>query len=118
MEYLIAVIVGFVFGKLYTEYKILQQIKKTAKESGLDLDKEMAKIREKEEHPKVRKLVVEKHGSVLYLFDKESDEFVCQANTIDELADLAKKYKNILGAVVLHDKKVFMFMDGLSKEYI
>jgi hypothetical protein len=117
MEYLLLIIVGFVFGNIYATRKFLKQLKDTAEKLGIDVETEINKLCKEKETPKVRRLIVERHGSMLYLYDKESDDFVCQGKNIDELAELSKKYKNIIGAVVLHDDKVFMFMNGLSKEF-
>ena len=85
-------------------------MEKAAEEAGIDLDAEFVKP-EKQVH----KLKVEKHGEMLYLFDNK-DEFICQGSSVQELANLAKKYKNIVYAAVMFDNKVFAFKDGESTE--
>jgi CRISPR/Cas system CMR subunit Cmr4 (Cas7 group RAMP superfamily) len=118
MEYLFLLLVGFVCGKTYTEFKIVKTLKDMLESKGIDVEAEIAKLEEKQEKVNsVHKLVVEKHNDMLYLYDRENHDFVCQGKNIDELAELSKKYKNIIGAVVHHDDKVFMFMNGLSKEF-
>lgn len=121
MEYLLSLVlllVGFVCGKTYTEFKIAKALIDALEGKGIDVKAEIQKLEEKQEKVnRVHKLVVEKHNDMLYLYDRENHDFVCQGKNIDELAELSKKYKNIIGAVVLHDDKVFMFMNGLSKEF-
>lgn len=93
-------------------------MKEVAEEQGIDLEKELGVVKASEENKveKVHKLKVEQHGDVLYLFDKESDDFICQALSVQELCELAKKYKNVNMAAVLHGDKVFAFKDGVSTE--
>ena len=108
---------GFAIGNFYAHMKFWRLINKVASDEGVDLEKEMQKIEERKEGKLVYKLTVEKHNDILYLYDRESNDFVCQGKTLEELAELCKKYKNIKHGVVLHENKVFMFVDGLSKEY-
>jgi hypothetical protein len=125
MDYLIIFVIfclGFVIGKLYAEYRLIKLLKDSLNEIGIDLDAEIEKYDENkkaaEKGLQVRKLVVEKANDMLYLYDRDNNDFVCQALSLDELATKAKQYKNISHAVVVHDNKVFMFMDGSSQEYV
>lgn len=120
MEFLLllALVIAFQLGKHYGYYKIVKLMKEVAEEQGLDLEKELGIVKAKEENKveKVHKLNVEQQGDMLYLFDKESDDFICQATSVQELCELAKKYKNVNMAAVLHGDKVFAFKDGISTE--
>lgn len=125
MELLLLILFGaicFQAGKHWGYYKIATLLKQVAQEQGIDIERELGIIKAREEEltqpEKVYKLKVEQHGDMLYLFDKESDDFICQGNTIQELCDLAKKYKNVNLAAVLHGDKVFKFKDGTSIEVI
>lgn len=110
--------IGYWIGSMHASYKFFKIMKKVAQEQGIDLDKEVEKLHQKVENTnEVHKLATEKHGDMLYLFNRESDDFICQGKSLDELASLAQKYKNIKLATVVHDDKVFMFVDGNSKEY-
>lgn len=116
---LLLLVVAFQAGKHYGYYKIVKLMKEVAEEQGLDLEKELGLVKEREEQnqsDKVHKLQVEQHGDLLYLFDKESDNFICQGASVQELCDLAKKHKNVNLAAVLHGDKVFAFKDGVSTE--
>ena len=110
---------GFVLGELFTSFKFVRILKKMAEDEGIDIEKELEKRKNVAEEMvnQIARLEVEEHNSVLYLYHRESREFVCQGKTLEELATLAKQYKNIAGAVVLHNDKVFMFMNGTAKEY-
>ncbi len=114
------VFIAFQMGKHYGYYKIVKLMKEVAEEQGLDLERELGIVQEREEQKnqpeKVHKLQVEQHGDLLYLFDKESDSFICQGSSVQELCDLAKKHKNVNLAAVLHGEKVFKFQDGISTE--
>jgi len=114
------IVIAFQLGKHYGYYKIVKIMKEVAEEQGVDLERELGimQVREEEKNKpeKVHKLQVEQHGELLYLFDKESDNFICQGSSVQELCDLAKKNKNVNLAAVLHGEKVFTFKDGISVE--
>ena len=114
------IVVAFQAGKHYGYYKIVKLMKEVAEEQGIDLEKELGIVKAQEEAKdspeKVHKLLVEQHGDLLYLFDKESDNFICQGSSVQELCDLAKKHKNVNLAAVMHGEKIFAFKDGISTE--
>lgn len=118
---LLVIVIAFQAGKHWGYYKIVSLMKQVAEEQGIDLEKELGIVKEQEEDnnkPAVYKLEVETHGNVLYLFDKETDQFICQGSSVQELATLAKEYKNVLYAAVKYDDKVFAFKDGKSTEVL
>ena len=113
---IIALVVGYVLGQAITIIRVKGIIKDAALAEGIDLDEEVKK--EQLKHlPTIYKLEIETVNNILYLFDKETRDFVCQGSTIEELAKLSKEYKNINMASVTYGKKVFMFVNGISKEY-
>ena len=117
MELLFVVfLIGFAAGYAWASFKFVKALKDAAEEAGINLEKELTKS----QPPKnaVYKLVVEQHGDMLYLFDKEKDSFICQGSSVQELAKLAKQYKNIMYAAVLYGDKVFQFKDGESTEVV
>lgn len=114
--------VAFQAGKHWGYYKIVKTMKEVAEEQGLDLEKELGIVVEKEESTLkafvVPKLNVEQHGEMLYLFDVDTDNFICQATSVQELAKLAKELKNVSVAAVKHGDKIFAFKDGESVEVL
>ena len=111
------IIVGFIFwlgyqvGMSVTAYRLRDLVYKEAKRRGLlkQADQEL------EEELTVVQLFVEKANNTLYLYDKDDNTFVCQGSTLEELATLAKKYKNIKYAAVMIDKEIYAFVDGTVK---
>jgi hypothetical protein len=111
------IIVGFIFwmgyqvGMSVTAYRLRDLVYREAKRRGLikEIDLDL------EEELTVVQLFVEKANNTLYLYDKDDNTFVCQGSTLQELATLAKKYKNIKYAAVMIDKDIYAFVDGTVK---
>lgn len=111
-------------GEMYgywTFYKVIDEYLKT---KGIDLKNELenhegaTEAKEsKPEQSSVYKLETHEENNVLYLYNRDNNSFICQAPNIEELAKLAKQYKNITKASVLHGGKVFVFIDGTAQEY-
>jgi hypothetical protein len=114
---ILLLVIVFQLGKAYGYFKISRLMKEVAEEQGIDLERELGLIKEQEEKkPNVYKLNVETHGDMLYLFDTEQDNFICQGKSIQELCELAKKHKNVLYAAVKYNDKIFQFKDGETTE--
>lgn len=103
---------GYQVGVMHLSWRLRDIIVKEARKEGIKVDDEYNVIESKK--PKVLKLWVEKVHDVMYLYDTE-DTFICQANTIQELATLALKYKNIKYASVINGDEVYAFVDGTAK---
>ncbi len=114
------VYVAFQAGKHYGYYKLAKIMREVAEEQGIDLERELGLIQEQEETKSkvdtVLKLEVEQHGELLYLFDIETDKFICQGSSVQELAKLAKDLKQVNYAAVKHGDKIFAFKNGESTE--
>lgn len=104
---------GYQIGQIVLSWQLRDLVIKEAKREGI-IDDNLNIIEDKPSKPNVYKLVIEKVKDTLYLYDHE-DEFVCQALTVEELATLAKKYKNIKYAAVLYGEETYMFVDGVVK---
>ena len=97
-------VLGYQVGKFMTLLRIHDDMLQHILE-----DKDTITIKE------VYQLRVEKVGSILYLYDNENN-FICQANTLEELAKISQEYKKIDYAAVIHDNKIFRFVDGVASE--
>lgn len=117
LTYLALVYLGFIIGQAYMTVKFSRVLKEVAKKEGIDLDRELSKIETVKLANQIHALEVEKINDMFYLFDRTNKDFICQGSSIEELAKLSKEYKNINVATVLHGDKVFMFINGASKEY-
>jgi hypothetical protein len=102
---------GYQIGFAVLSYKLRHLLYKEAKKQGIVIPYQ-DNVLEEEQLPTVSQLMVEKANDILYLSNREDETFVCQGSTIEELAVLAKEYKNIKYAAVLHDNDVVAFVDG------
>jgi hypothetical protein len=111
IELIVCLVVGYVIGNVHTIWKL----RKLIAEAGIDFEQNLVET----EKPKVQiyKLTVETMDDILYLYDRDTNDFVCQAKSLEELAKSCKEYKNIMVATVIHDSKVFIFANGKSQEY-
>jgi len=116
-EFLILVVVaviGYHIGVAVVSYQLRYLLHKEAKRLGLDKSDAIDIF--EAATPDVSQLIIEKNNDTLYLYDI-NNTFICQGNTIDELAKLAKQYNNIKYAAVLHDEDTYGFVDGTVKTY-
>lgn len=61
----------------------------------------------------VKKFFVEKINGILYLYEYETDTFICQGKTLDELASLSKNNAEV--ALVKYDETLLFFIVGEVK---
>ena len=111
---------GYQVGQIVLSYQLRDIIRKEAIRNGLDVDREF-NIKVKNDASKVSKLWVEKIHDILYLYEDDKQTFICQGSTIEELATLALKYKNIKYASVINGDDVYAFINGdvkLAKEIL
>ena len=104
---------GYQIGVHLTVWSLRDLLIDAAKREGFKIDKDN-KLVEPDSIPNVYVLVIEKIKNTLYLYDHK-DEFVCQASTVEELASLAKRHKNIKYAAVMYGDEAFVFVDGVVK---
>ena len=105
---LIVFVIGFFVGETLFAWRIRHLIYKEAKEQGI--------IIELDDKPTIDKLFVECINDMMYLYEYGENTFVCQGKTLDELASLAQKYKNIKYAIVQHNEEMLVFVNGSVKE--
>jgi hypothetical protein len=113
-------VLGFLVGEAYTLYKIKSVIRNTAEQFDIDVDEliEQNETRQRLHKLNVVKLQIERVGDSLLLYEMDTDTFVCQANTVEELAKKCKEYNNIINAIVVDTDKVLLFIDGLVSKSI
>jgi len=105
--------IGYQVGMSVFAYRIRHILYKEAKRQGINVTASSLDL--VEDSPVINRLFIEKANDVLYLYDLDENTFICQASTIDELASLAKKYKNIKYAVVENNGDMLMFVEGAVK---
>jgi len=99
-------IIGWNCGSTYTLYKLNHLLVKLAKTLNANVVQESGDI-------DVAHLEIMVHDKILYLYDRVTNDFICQGSTIEELAQLSKEYKNINNALVKHEDSIIMFIDGV-----
>ena len=104
--------VGFFIGEASLAWRLRDLVYKEARAQGIKVGPDLIVDDAK---PTVAKLFIEKANDMLYLYDYDENTFICQAKTIDELASLAQKYKNINYAAVLDGDDMLMFVEGSVK---
>lgn len=105
MEYIALFLLGFFIGANYAVNSIRRQVLNLAKDAGI-LEEEPTK-------QTAPVLSLEKHGNTYYLFDQQTDTFLCQSNDLNDLGNKLVAYKNIKLAFVQSDKEQsFWFVDG------
>jgi len=103
---------GYQTGFAILSHRLRHLLYKEAKKQGIVIPYQDKLL---EEEPTVSQLMVEKSNNILYLYNREDETFVCQGSSLEELAVLAKEYKNIKYAAVLHEDDVVAFVDGKIK---
>lgn len=113
------IIIAFIFwlgynaGQMVLSWQLRDIIRAEARKEGIKVDDEYNVTGDNK--PKVAQLIVEKTNDILYLYERDTDDFVCQGSTLAELATLAQKYKNIKYAAVMIDEEIYAFVDGVVK---
>lgn len=105
---IMAFCLGFLTGFAWFSYRLVKNIKEVMKEMGINEDK----IELKTAYPI---LFTELVNGVILIYDKASNQFVTQGNSLDEVA--SKLYENkIKTAYVVHtnngEKIIYMMNEG------
>lgn len=107
--------VGYNIGQIVLSWQLRDLIVREARKEGIKVDGEYNIIEDDDDKPNVFQLFVEKSNDILYLYERDKNNFICQAKTMEELATLSLKYKNIKYAAVLHGDDVVAFVNGEVK---
>jgi len=109
--HLLFFVIGYYVATFTFARHIKKVIKKIADEHGIDLN-------EADNIPtanKVPVLITEMVDNNFLLYDQKNN-FLCQGNTLDEVAENLLKYKNIKLAMILHENNKFWFVEGKIKK--
>jgi len=99
--------VGFILGELVLAWKIKNAIRRVLDDGDIYFKEEEIESDERT----IFAFKVEKIDNLLYMWDQPSNNFVCQANTVEELAKYSKE-QNIKYAAVLYNEEIIAFIDG------
>jgi hypothetical protein len=99
---------GWKLSELYQLIKVKYAVERLLEARGLTLDEAV----EAPEDFTILILEIEEVGDIKLLYDKEDNEFICQANTIEELAiRFNEQKKKSLGALMHNNNKLY-FVNG------
>jgi hypothetical protein len=111
LTYFLDLVFAFLLGAWVTDKIIFYKIRKALEEAGVDFEEE-----EKIEVIKVNKYFIENINGLLYLYEHTTNNFIGQANSLEELAILAKDKSKIAG--VSYNEEIMWFVDGEVKKTI
>ena len=111
LTYFLDLVFAFLLGAWVMDKIIFYKIRKTLEEAGVDFEEE-----EKVEVVKVNKYFIENINGLLYLYEHTTNNFIGQANSLEELAILAKDKSKIAG--VSYNEEIMWFVDGEVKKTI
>lgn len=108
--------VGYNLGQIVLSWHLRDIIVREARKDGIRVDSDYNIIESDEDgKPNVFQLFVESVNDILYLYDRDQNVFICQAKSMEELAELSLKNNNIKYAAVLHGEQVIAFINGKVK---
>ena len=99
LDIILILALGWVMGEFYTNYKLLKNLRSIV-------------IIEEVKRPNVYKLETELVDDIILLYDCETNDFICQGNSLEQLAKLSKEYKKIEYASVKHGEYFVAFIEG------
>jgi len=105
LDIILILALGWVMGEFFTIYKLHKNLRSIS-----IIEKEANK-------PNVFKLETELVDDIILLYDRETHDFICQGNSLEQLAQLSRKYKKIEYASVKHGDYFIAFIEGkVNKE--
>ena len=100
LDIILVLALGWVMGEFFTVYKLRRNLR-----SIIIIEEEVSK-------PNVYKLETELVDDIILLYDRETNDFICQGNSLEQLAKLSKEYKKIEYASVKHGEYFVAFIEG------
>ena len=105
LDIILILALGWVMGEFYTRYKLLKNLRSIV-------------IIEEVERPNVFKLETELVDDIILLYDRETNDFICQGKSLEQLAQLSREYKKIEYATVKHGDYFVAFIEGKVTESV
>ena len=115
LYYILALIQGFILGwtlcKLVINYRVRKALSVIAESNGMTLD-QMTNVITNQEVLEVPNLFTEVMEHSIMLYNKDTNQFVCQGHNIDELAQTLMNHNKIEVALVNHNNEKVWFVEG------
>jgi uncharacterized protein YxeA len=104
LDIILILALGWVMGEFYTVYKLRKNLR--------------TYLIVEEAKPTVFKLETELVDDIILLYDRETNDFICQGKSLQQLAELSRKYKKIEYASVKHGEHFVAFIEGKVTEEV
>jgi hypothetical protein len=106
LDIILILALGWVMGEFYTIYKLRKNLRS------------VIIIQEEVPRPNVFKLETEEVDNTILLYDRDTNDFICQGNSLEQLAQLSREYKKIEYATVKHGDYFVAFIEGKVTEKV
>jgi len=106
LDIILILALGWFMGKFHTMYKLRKNLRS------------IIIIEEAARKPNVYKLETEEIDNTILLYDRETNDFICQGNSLEQLAQLSREYKKIEYATVKHGDYFVAFIEGKVTEKV
>jgi hypothetical protein len=111
-EFFVFILFGmfmFNMGRAYQLFETRKFVRRIANENGIDIEKILtAQLEEKEIVP----IHTETIDGTILLYNADTNEFLGQAQTLDEAAQVFNQRSKNTNAEVVHNENKFFFVDG------
>lgn len=109
---------GYKLGKFIQMVELRLAIRKLAKDNDINLDQLVGNVTV-EENPNVLLLEAEHIDNVILIYDRINNEFICQAESMEEAAEKFNQRKNnMLGALTIDNKNIYFVKGKISNNII
>jgi hypothetical protein len=105
LDIILILALGWVMGEFYTMYKLHKNLRTYL-------------VIEEPTKPNVYKLETELIDDIIFLYDRDTNDFICQGNSLEQLAQLSREYKKIEYATVKHGDYFVAFIEGKVTEKV
>ena len=106
LDIILILALGWVMGQFYTIYKLRKNLRS------------VIIIQEEVSRPNVFKLETEEVDNTILLYDRDTNDFICQGTSLEQLAQLSREYKKIEYATVKHGDYFVAFIEGKVTEKV
>jgi hypothetical protein len=113
-------LLGWVLHSFYVAYKMRKIVKKILEDNNLTLE-DLDSVLDSKNNSNLKiinvpNLFTEMAGNSIMLYNKDTGNFMCQATTVEDLADNLYKFNKVKFALVQHDSKEVWFVEGKVKD--
>jgi len=105
---------GFVLGQMYQLMKVRKTIEKIATQNNIDLSA-LRDTEDEEDEVQIVLLQAEEVNNTLLIYDKLTNEFICQGSDIEDAAKKFNERKKDFYGLIRHNDQNLMFIDGKIK---